>query len=526
MPRGPDRWTWRAWPVGLAIACTCILASVGYGADLVGASSDEHLWFVIERDEPRPRVELGHHTRSIGEAFYRPQMVLSSAPVALAAWEDRLWLVNGPTMQDGRSLRSVFGLQIQFNEALDLHFTEPRDRLRVIDPLPGEGRLASTVGTAKGPVALLVPRREVDDGHTTMHMPGRTSDTLPDPLLLRHERGDWQELALPDDLPTRTDLLLAAGGPAGERLTLMAGTPGETGSAVYIRGEDGTWSRSLVTLSFTRVLGLARVDEYVAVAIQDSDPRRIELAYLLGGGLRTIGKTDRPADGWVLLGLAGGLRVLSRGTDGDLMLRSIDLLNERDIGAVVLRPRPPTSGKMWAMSLLFAIALTAVILVLFIRPGRAIVMLPADMQVLPLLSRVGGLVMDLFPGAVLTMLLLHCSVRDLLLLPLMTADIGKTYPFFLMASITLAHTTVSELLTRRSLGKWLLGAELVSVDGTRPPASRVLVRCIAAAFLYVIPPLVVLGLLSPHLQGVHDQIGRIVVIRRVEDASEEAPKDR
>ena len=74
---------------------------------------------------------------------------------------------------------------------------------------------------------------------------------------------------------------------------------------------------------------------------------------------------------------------------------------------------------------------------------------------------------------------------------------------------------MTELATRRTLGKTLLGARVVARDGSRPTTVAILIRNGFKALVLLIPVLAVFALLSPHLQGVGDSVARTVVVRDV-----------
>jgi uncharacterized RDD family membrane protein YckC len=93
-------------------------------------------------------------------------------------------------------------------------------------------------------------------------------------------------------------------------------------------------------------------------------------------------------------------------------------------------------------------------------------------------------------------------------------------------SLTMAHSAVGELIGRRSLGKALLGARVLSADGGTPRVAQLLLRNLVKYLVVLVPPLAVVMLTNPNVQGLDDLAGRTVVVGpRDEDAVEES-KDR
>jgi uncharacterized RDD family membrane protein YckC len=95
------------------------------------------------------------------------------------------------------------------------------------------------------------------------------------------------------------------------------------------------------------------------------------------------------------------------------------------------------------------------------------------------------------------------------------------------ASITIHtfYTLVFELLTRRTLGKIILGTGVLSEAGTPPTLGQVVTRNLVR-FVELLPPLWVMGLLvvlSRNRQRLGDIFARTVVVRRVRAVLPPAP---
>jgi uncharacterized RDD family membrane protein YckC len=175
--------------------------------------------------------------------------------------------------------------------------------------------------------------------------------------------------------------------------------------------------------------------------------------------------------------------------------------------------------------MLLAVAVTLGLLVLVVRPARGSVTLPPGWRILPLGPRLLAQALDLLPGALVALLLADASLRDLLRAPMFTIDLEACTGYLVMAGVTMVHSTASEGLAGRTLGKALVGARVLGRDGLRPGPGRLLLRNLGKLIAFVAPPLVLLCLFSHNLQGVPDQLGRTVVASEVPE-DEQAAGDR
>jgi uncharacterized RDD family membrane protein YckC len=99
-------------------------------------------------------------------------------------------------------------------------------------------------------------------------------------------------------------------------------------------------------------------------------------------------------------------------------------------------------------------------------------------------------------------------------------------PMIFAFSAYLLHTTVSELIARRSLGKIIVGLQVVSANGDRAPASAILIRNLLRVIDIFPIPLGFVLLLSPLHQRLGDLLsGTIVIITRRPPAKDDEDKD-
>ena len=133
----------RAFAV-LAVAVATLASVRSAGAEarpLVAASDGVHAWLVVERTRAAGTEHvLLHHAEPMGCDCVREAFVLPERPEALAASEDRVWIVM-PAGTGGR--RDVYSLGTQRNPATGAYFSVPTGRLEIHPSLDGGGELAS-----------------------------------------------------------------------------------------------------------------------------------------------------------------------------------------------------------------------------------------------------------------------------------------------------------------------------------------------------------------------------------------------
>lgn len=98
-------------------------------------------------------------------------------------------------------------------------------------------------------------------------------------------------------------------------------------------------------------------------------------------------------------------------------------------------------------------------------------------------------------------------------------------PGFVVIAVTLVHTTLGEVLTARSLGKWLTGIYVADLSGK--PASPVpsLIRAISRTFDLFAPLMLVVALISPARQRLGDILARTTLVMHKPPMIEDNPDD-
>jgi uncharacterized RDD family membrane protein YckC len=495
---------------------------------LLGASSDEHLWFVAEAGDGDGAVVLFHHARAMDGPYVEPLMTLPRRPEAMAAWADELFLVFASKPAGSGQPRETYRLRVLREPVPNRYFTDPPDRLQILASLSGEGKLAGFAGSPPGPVALLIPPQHADAGVKASPEAAAAEPVLEAPSLMGWTGDRWSSIDLPADAELTGPCRLAVGGAAGELLFILSGSdstdPGR--SVLHVRGPEATWRSSHVPVAAGRVRSLTRVDAQVLAVLAGPRDERCDLVYVRSNLVLPLAKFARPARAWSVLGMRDGPRIVVVRHADDATIRSVDPITGRLGEAQKLTPPPADAMSVLRMPLLLAITTFVLAMVIRYRPGaRPPVSLPRDLLPLPAALRLVAAAIDLVPGAVVAMLVLRCRPADLFGLPLMAMTFEASVPYIVMVTIAILHGAPSELIWRRTVGKALVGARLWGEDGHPPEAGRIVLRNLVKYLILLVPPLAVLALMDPNLQGLNDLVGRTVVVRRRAE-TEDRPNDR
>jgi uncharacterized RDD family membrane protein YckC len=92
-------------------------------------------------------------------------------------------------------------------------------------------------------------------------------------------------------------------------------------------------------------------------------------------------------------------------------------------------------------------------------------------------------------------------------------NIAMTIPFLVGVAVYLLHTTISELIYRKTIGKWIFSLGIVTILGERPKAGAILIRNLLRLIdlvIVIVPILMVL--LSPLRQRAGDAAAGTIVI--------------
>jgi uncharacterized RDD family membrane protein YckC len=498
------------------LAFTCgLMAGAG---SLPAASSDDHVWFVVRTAPPRARLELRHHDRNAKGPHYTRGLTLAVSDPgdieAMAAWGNQLWLVFASSPVD-TTRRETFTVLVQRNPALEGWYYEPHDHLRAVTSLEGAGSLRGLVGTADGPVAMIVTRGPPQAGSGEVRL-----------LQLRGRQ--WHDVPSPP-VPGSHVWQLGTAGADGRGLVLVGGPDRPGGPAtVHRRTGEGVWSAGEAPVAPQRLRWLTRVGSSVAL-IMDTEPvGEVEIAYMRPDMLLPLARFERPPGRWSVQGTREGLRLIGQTTQGVVSIGRIDPISGEVGPRLVMVPQPLMTGRVLHRPVLLALGITALMVIVLFKPSgsAATVVLPVSLVTLPPLPRLMAVAVDLGASGVVSLIIFRCPPAELFWWPLWTSDLSTSAPFLVMIGLTVFHSTLTELIAACTLGKKLARAKVVTAEGARPSARAIIARNALKVIVLLIPVLAVFAILTPHLQGLGDQVARTVVVREQSEDEGEPPKDR
>jgi len=494
-------------------------------AALPGAASGSNLWFATADPERERRTIVHHHATDRETPIVRVAAVLDGVVEAMAAHEDRLWIVLAPRAGD-QPRREVVTLQTARNPVSGLDYTWPREGPTLLPSLPGDGRLMAFAADADGPVALFWPealrservRREGGPAVPQLHRLDR--------------RGRWVETSareLADAAPWSRIVFLGDG-----RLALLAGA--SDGSSCRLvplfESEDGVAdpvppSEAIVW----RIPSDALIGTTVAagrpLAVLRKAFARIDLAYPRDDAVLDLAVLDTPRAGWRLDGTSDGIFYLEDlgKTDGTFVIRSIDPI-DGVVGPERTLEAPSFGTGAWLhLPLLGMLTVTAILALVLFKPIAEQVppAVPEGAAPLAWWPRLAALAVDVLPGAVLAMVWFETTPAEFALLPAWSLDIEAAAPSSAAIGFTVIWCLAWEIPLGRTPGKMLVGGRVVAVEGGRPGLWRTVVRNLFKGVLLYAPVLAIFTVLNAFGQGIGETLSRTLVLGPPREWSPPAP---
>ena len=139
--------------------------------------------------------------------------------------------------------------------------------------------------------------------------------------------------------------------------------------------------------------------------------------------------------------------------------------------------------------------------------------LPDNVELADLNRRIGAALIDFSPCLAATMVTFEIFPQDLFNhWPGRSGGWADMFPGALLIGLFVFHTTISELFTAKTLGKWLLGVRVTTLSGQSPDLWQVLVRGVMKVFDLIAWPLLILPLIGPYRQRLGDLVAKTVVV--------------
>lgn len=230
-----------------------------------------------------------------------------------------------------------------------------------------------------------------------------------------------------------------------------------------------------------------------------------------------IGKNDVPP-----LALLTGLRM----ADGQPMFQ-----NEQGRASMVLiHEKTPTAfeGNADLVIQIMAFITAMFMMLMFYRraPQQDQLDLPDHLALASLSRRAMAGVIDLAPGFILAGLIYNVTVGEVILESWPGNGIEKAFvamrPGFVVIGVTLLHTTITEFILARSLGKILMGMYVSDLSGKPAPPMACFGRSLSRAFELFAPLMILVAVISPARQRLGDILAKTTVVMRKPDEIEEA----
>jgi len=487
--------------------------------ELPGAASGPNMWFATPDPERERRSLVHHHATDRETPIVRVAAVLDGTVEAMAAFEDRAWIVLAPRAGE-EPRREVVTLQTARNPVSELDYSWPREGPTLLPSLPGEGRLMGFAADATGPVALLWPEsmrservRRGDDVEAAMPEVHRLD-----------RRGRW----IVEDPPHEPDaspwMRIVPRG--GDRLGLLAAVEDGRACRVVPLGE-ATGDADVAGVapdeaahSSSELWPVSR-ESLVATTIAAGRPlmvlrtefARIDLAYPRDGAILELAVLDSPRGPWRVDGTTDGIRRLEQ-TDEGFTIRSIDPIDGGVGPERILGPPSFGTGAWLHLPLLGMLTVTAILALVLFRPiaERVPPTVPEGTAPLAWWPRLAALVVDVLPGVLVAMIWFGATPAEFALLPAWSLDLEAAAPSSAAIGITVLWGLAWELPLGRTPGKMLVGGRVVAIEGGRPGVWRTVVRNLFKGVLLYAPVLAIFTALSPFGQGIGETLSRTLVL--------------
>ena len=480
----------------MAVLATCAHAQRATGDGMLRvASSGDHVWVVIPTSGAggTQGARVMHHTADMGPLGMRQAFEFARPVVDLVATGDRLWIVFGP--EQGRPGEPVFDVAsstVRRNLAVGTYYDLPLASMNLEPQVAADGWR----GIAALPGSPAVARR-----------------TPSGVELVRPTATTWSPVDVPADLPDSS--WFVPWPVQGQPSAALAAIEGDALRTWTRLGDRWTSQRWPVPSAAVHVVpGASR-----PTVVNLSEGRR-ELVSLTSSGVVVAHELHASIEPWCVAGRGDRFVVFS--LRGEALFMSVLGMD----GAAASESEPVkeqarTTGLWLHLPLLGAITVAALLAVFLLRSGpEAAGVLPAGWEPLPLGRRALALLIDLVPGAIVAMLLLHASARELLAMPSWTADSTAAAASSLMLVVGWAQASIVESFLGASIGKWLVGGVVVSTEPGSPwraSVARRALRCLLALVVLFAPALGFLTMVHPVLQGLPEQLTRTAVARRARE---------
>lgn len=521
-----------ACPRALALILLFAAALPARASFLPGAGSTQHGWISLPADKEGRVTGLYHFPAMLDPGVARAGPRLASAPTHLAASEDRLLIVIDevasppltPLTTSNKTgsfaqapvQRRVQSIGVRPGVAPGYFEYRPLNRApETLPSLPIWGRLEGVALASSAPIALLAPSTASPNP-----APARPGDRA---LLVLHNQ-QWIELPLPDDLLPGVRTRLLADGPrlsiaqesAGDRLRVWSADSSELRGRPTQPPPPLTWTSEDLATPAEADLYMLAAGQVVAVDVDT--PGEVRFWLLRTAGAHALESTRGVSGDRAIFPVGERLYTVWKptGSDPRLQVGVISALTGAALYSGPVGADPIVSGReLHTLALMLGFVLLT-IMIFALRPDaaqRQAASIPDGWSLAGPGVRSLAVLIDLVPGLVLGAVVFKVRPGDMLSAAMLSPDtlMSDVAAFLTAIGITILHSAGSEMLTGRTLGKWIMGLRVVSIDGKRPSLWQALAR---SALKFLCPPLALFVFLDVMSRHPADVLTGSAVIRR------------
>ncbi len=506
---------------------------------VLAAGDGVHLWFVRPRglkDDGRFRV--AHHLAVMGPGSAVDALVLPARPEVLIAVDGALYCIfPAESANGGEATRQVLRTSVGRDDFGNWRYESAGQTGRIVSPLPGLGQLLGSADDGRQPLVLL-KTDERDDEMIGENESGANEsesgliesvdeevdrgwwslDAQVDGFaLLRLGTNRWETIGLPGDFPETGASCRLFG---GLNPTLMVRAEGVT--QVYYLDADDNWSEPFaVDLDPVAIETTAAVGGQLVIGVTGDDGSTVVLKCLRRDGLLLIAELEGYTSARALVRLPRDIGLMDRAVDvvADVKankLVRIDLMTGEVTDECLMNAAPRLSREAYSPLILVGALLLTILVVFLVRPDPTAIriLLPAGTALAKPRRRLMATFLDLLPSALVAIFVFNVSIVEILNWPLFSKDIVETAPALLAILLTVVHSTFFEMLFGRTLGKTLMGCQVLDVQGGRASVRQILLRNLLKIVVFVVPPLALFVFMNPFRQRLGDLVAKTMVVVR------------
>jgi len=503
------------------------------------SGSAEEMWVVLPEADQKLTVLHRKSVDAPGHFWRVVSMPGVLAAGGMTAGDHRLWLIySNHTVQALEVIPDPYLPQARYSQA-QFH-----------RQIPDGVKVRSVAGTSKSLWALVqvenaITLKQLDTPATTQPQsttqpatqPAAANATQPaEPVveklakpvdrLIRLERGRWLSVPLPKDMGPVDHAWLVMGDPGQTYPVLVVERANaDSGRVVVYRHIDEQWTSRAYQAQTSGDVAFALIQQQLVLARRAMEEQTLRVTLNLLRPERDaaveIGSLslDLPATAsWGLA--ANGLlaTLIARQGQDTPVFTSMTLQGQlAEEPAPIQIETPPAFVQDPGHMLLVGVVAISIFLMFVIwrrDPSQIEVALPEGIVIADLGRRVMAGAIDLAPCVLAGMMIDGESLMETLRhWPGRSGSWSAMLPGLIAIGLFVLHTCLSELFTGRTLGKALLGLQVVSTDGQPPNIWQVIARNFLKSFdliaCYILP---ILALVGKHHQRLGDLVGRTLVV--------------